>query len=79
VSAAGDAFQLRRWLPFRAVHQESDQWWPLRKSQRREATLAVLRADVRTGLDSGPAQNAETVFQWLEQKYSNHSSVLVEP
>ena len=69
MSAAGDAFQLRRWLPFRAVHQESDQWWP----------LAVLRADVRTGLDSGPAQNAETVFQWLEQKYSNHSSVLVEP
>jgi hypothetical protein len=34
---------------------------------------------VRIGLDSGPGQSAETVFQRLEQKYSNHSSVLVEP
>ncbi|MFZ4803847.1 MAG: type II toxin-antitoxin system ParD family antitoxin [Synechococcus lacustris] len=49
------------------------------EEQRREATLAALRTDVRTGLDSGPGQNAETVFQRLEQKYSNHSSVLVEP
>ena len=49
------------------------------EEQRREATLAALRADVHIGLDSGPGQNSETVFQRLEQKYSNHSSVLVEP
>ena len=49
------------------------------EDQCREAALAALRADVRIGLDSDPGQNAETVFQRLEQKYSNHASVLVEP
>lgn len=49
------------------------------EERRREVALVALRADVRTGLDSGPGQNAETVFQRLEHKYSNHSSVLVEP
>jgi hypothetical protein len=34
---------------------------------------------VRIGLDSGPGQSPETVLQRLEQKYSNHSAVLVEP
>ena len=49
------------------------------EDQCREAALAALRADVRIGLDSGPGQSAETVLLRLEQKYSNHSAVLVEP
>ena len=49
------------------------------EEQRRAAALSALRADVRIGLESGLGHNAETVFQRLEQKYSNDSSVLVEP
>lgn len=49
------------------------------EEQRREAVLAGLRADVRLGLDSGPGQDAEAVFQRLEQKYSHHSAAAVEP
>ena len=49
------------------------------EEQRRAAALAALRADVSIGLDSGLGQSAETVLQRLEQKYSNHSAVLVEP
>ncbi|PSI00512.1 type II toxin-antitoxin system ParD family antitoxin [Synechococcus lacustris] len=49
------------------------------EEQCREAALVALQADVRIGLESGTGQSAETVFQRLEQKYSNHASVLVEP
>jgi antitoxin ParD1/3/4 len=49
------------------------------EEQRRAAALSALRADVRQGLDSGPGQSAEAVFQRLEQKYSNHSALIIEP
>jgi len=48
------------------------------EDQRREAALALLRADVRLGLDSGPGQDSEAVFQRLERKYGNPSAALSE-
>ena len=39
------------------------------REEQRKAKLAVLRADIRKGVESGPGIPAEEVFQRLEAKY----------
>ena len=40
------------------------------REERRQASLEVLRAEIRTGIESGPAIPADEVFARLEAKYS---------
>ncbi|MGR6430587.1 type II toxin-antitoxin system ParD family antitoxin [Rhizobium sp. PAMB 3182] len=39
------------------------------REERRQASLEALRAEIRTGIESGPAIPADEVFARLEAKY----------
>lgn len=40
------------------------------REERREASLEALRAEIRAGMESGPAIPADEVFARLEAKYN---------